>query len=67
MGGVAPLDVSCMHTAVCRVLATCDTKAPCACAVWGDQIHLLALYTRLSLLFKPCLAVGHIVGTLDQP
>ena len=30
-------------TAVCRVLATCDTKAPCARAVWGDQVHHLAL------------------------
>jgi hypothetical protein len=41
-------------TAVCGVLATCtcDTKAPCACAVWGDQIHRLALYTRLSLLLR---------------
>jgi hypothetical protein len=39
-------------TALCRVLATCDTNAPYAYAAWGDQIHLLALYTRLSLLLR---------------
>jgi hypothetical protein len=27
-------------------------KATCACAVWGDQIHRLALYMRLSLLLR---------------
>ncbi len=28
---------------VCRVLATCDTKAPCTCAVWGQPDSPLSL------------------------